>query len=54
MEDKKHYYTIHWQQSYNTWPSKQWLDEAVDAIVEAALEHSDYAEACRVIERAKQ
>lgn len=54
MEDKKYNYTIHWQQSYDTWPSKQWLDEAVDTIVEAALEHSNYAEALSLIERVKQ
>ena len=54
MEDKKHNYTIHWQQVYNTWPSSQWLDEAVNTIIEAALEHSDYAEARSVIERIKQ
>lgn len=53
MEDKKYNYTIHWHQSYNNWPSKQWLDEAVDIIVESNLENSDYTEAKSVIDRIK-
>ena len=54
MEDKKHNYTIRWRQVYNTWPSKQCLDEAVDSIVEEALKTSDYTESRSVIERVKQ
>ena len=54
MEDKKHYYTIHWIQPYESWPSKEWLDQAIDTVVEAALDHSDYAEARAVIDRIKR
>lgn len=53
MEDKKYNYTIHWQQSYYNWPSKQWLDEASNTIVESNLENSDYADAKSVIDRIK-
>ena len=54
MEDKKYNYTMQWTQVYDNWPSKQWLDEAVDIIVEAALEYSEYEEARMVIERIKR
>lgn len=53
MEDKKYTYTIQWKQSYNTWPSQEWIDKAVDTIVESNLENSDYADAKSVIDRIK-
>jgi hypothetical protein len=54
MENKKYNYTIQWRQAYDTWPTKHRLDEAVDTVVEAALEHSLYTEARMIIERIKQ
>lgn len=54
MEDKKYNYTMRWRQSYNTWPSKDWLDEAINTIIEAMLENdTDYPEARAVIKRIK-
>lgn len=52
MEDKKYNYSIHWTQSYDNWiPSKQWIEEALESIVEHSLEDSTYKEANEVINR---
>lgn len=54
MKDKKYSLNTEWQQEYPSWPTKQWLDEAREAVVEQKLEFCNFQEAFAVINMIKK
>lgn len=54
MKDKKYSLNTEWQQEYPSWPTKQWLDEAREAVVEQKLEFCNFQEALEIINKIKK
>lgn len=45
-------YNINWKQTYDNWPSLEWLNQAQEACIEQDLSTTDtYVEAKEIIER---
>lgn len=48
MNKDNNQFTIKWTQS---WPSEQWILNAIEAIVESKLENNDFKEAKEILDK---